>query len=547
MKKAITLFVIFSILTGINGTAQVPTWQWAKSSAGSANESSNGVCMDANGNTFVTGSYSSSTITFGSTTFTNTGGLDMFLVKYDPAGNVLWAKSGKGVSNEGGYNVAVDPSGNAYVVGTYNSSTFVLGTTTLTLNSYDDIFILKYDPSGNLIWAKTAGGSGNDIGQSIAVDAGGNAYITGYYASGSISFGSSTLTNSGGNDLYVVKYDPSGNVLWANKAGGSSNDSGNGIAVDASGNVFITGSFSSSGITFGTTTFSNGGGIDMFTVKYNTSGNVIWAKTATGVSNDVGYNIALDGTGNPYVVGTYNSSTLTFSTTVLALKAFDDIFIVKYDPSGNLFWARTIGGTGNDIGQSIAVDATGNAYITGYFASTSMVIGTTTLTNIGSNDFYMAEYDASGAPQWANSEGGALDDRGSCITVESNGNNIYVGGYFASSTINFGSTTLTNAGGNDMYIAKFGGLTAGVKEENDQAGTISVFPNPNNGNFQLKVAEDQNSNFDAQIVVSNTLGQIVYEAKQNSPIFNIAVQNAGIYYVTIKKGAQMLTKKVVVN
>ncbi|HWY13310.1 MAG TPA: SBBP repeat-containing protein [Bacteroidia bacterium] len=547
MKKTITLLAVLFTLIGKNVNAQSPTWQWAKSSGGTANESSNGVCVDANGNTFVTGTYASPNITFGSTTFTNTGGLDMFTVKYDPSGNVLWAKSGKGVSNEVGYNITVDASGNSYVVGTYNSSTLVFGTTTLTLNAFDDIFIVKYDPSGNIIWAKTAGGNGNDIGQSIAVDGSGNSYITGYYASSTIGFGSTTLTNSGGNDLYVAKYDPSGNVLWAEKAGGASNDAGGGIAVDASGNAYITGSFSSASISFSTTTFTNSGGIDMFTVKYDASGNVIWARSATGVSNDVGYNVALDAIGNPYVVGTYNSSTLTFSTTVLTLKAFDDIFIVKYDASGNLFWAKTIGGTGNDIGQSIAVDASGNSYITGYFASTSMAIGTTTLINAGTNDFYMAKYDASGIPQWANSEGGASDDRGACISVAANGNNVYVGGYFASSSVSFGSTTLTNVGGNDMFVADFGGLNAGIKDENNLAFAINIFPNPSNGNFELQIMDTQNSNFDTQISIINMLGQIVYEDKQNSRIINLNIKNAGIYYITFKRGLQTAIKKIVVN
>ena len=136
--------------------------------------------------------------------------------------------------------------------------------------------------------AKSAEGTYYDYGRSIAVDANGNSYVTGYFYSSTITFGLTTLTNSGVySDIFVVKYDSSGNVVWAKNTGGTNEDKGYGIAVDAIGNSYVTGWFSSSTITFGSTTLTNSGSDDIFVVKYDSSGNVMRAKSAGGTSNDL--------------------------------------------------------------------------------------------------------------------------------------------------------------------------------------------------------------------------------------------------------------------
>jgi hypothetical protein len=197
-----------------------------------------------------------------------------------------------------------------------------------------------------VVWAKRAGGTGNDIGQNISIDAAGNSYITGYFASSSIVFGSTPfLANVGGNDIYIAKYDPSGNALWAKSVGGSLNETGLGIGTDAGGNIYATGYYQSSSLTFGSTTLTNSGSDDYFIVKYNPAGNVIWAKGASGASNDIGYNLKVDAANNIHVVGTFNSSSVTFGSSTISLNSFDDIFILKYDSTGIVLWAKSAGGT----------------------------------------------------------------------------------------------------------------------------------------------------------------------------------------------------------
>lgn len=555
MKKQILIIAMGFALIGTTSLhAQTTSWQWANGVGGSANESGMGVTVDASGNTYVTGQFSSSSITFGSTTLTNHGGIDFYLVKYDPSGNVLWAKGATGASNEGGNNITLDASGNVYVVGTFNSSSLTFGTTTIALHSYDDIFVVKFDPSGNVLWAKDAGGAGNDIGQNIAVDNSGNTYITGYFASSSITFGSTTLTNTSGgtgsagtNDFFVAKYDASGNALWAKSAGGSSNEQGNGIATDASGNVYLTGNYTSSGITFGTTSFTNGGGIDYFTVKYNSSGAVVWAKTASGASNEGGNGLKLDANNNPIIVGTFNSSTLTFGTTALSVHGYDDIFIIKYDSSGNVLWAKNAGGLGNDIGNAICVDGSGNSHITGYFSSATIVFGSTTLTNLGgaggssgTNDIFIAEYDASGNVLNAGSVSGSGNDQGNAIAVDGSGNS-HITGFYASSSIAFGTTPiLTNAGGNDLFVAKTGTSTA-IRGIENQNGSIIVYPNPANSLLQI-VSSSEEANL---LQITDILGNEVMHTIMQRGKASIDVSSLvnGVYFIRTNQGIQKFIKQ----
>ena len=347
-------------------------------------------------------------------TLTNTGKLgDMFIVKYDANGIVQWARNAKGSDEDEGVGIATDVSGNVYVTGTFNSPSITFGTTTLTNKGSYDMYIVKYDKDGNVKWAKNAGGSGDDYGNSIATDGSGNVYVTGRFSSSSITFGKTILYNAGTSslDMFVVKYDASGNVLWAKSAGGSNSDLDGCVAIGASGDVYVTGSFSSPSIAFGnniTLTNADNSGyvnmVDMFIVKYGTDGNAVWAKNAGGRSN--GWGIATthdsEGSENVFVTGAFNSSSITFGTTTLTNSGSSDIFIVKYDASSNVLWAKSAGGTGGDIAWSIAADGSGNVYVTGTFNSPSITFGTITLSNTNNcGDMFIAKYDPNGNVLWA--------------------------------------------------------------------------------------------------------------------------------------------------
>jgi hypothetical protein len=464
MKKLYTTIILTIIY--ISANAQAPDWAWAKGAGGAGDDYNSSVATDASGNVYITGRYSSPSITFGTITLTNadiTGNTnDIFIVKYDATGNVLWAKGAGGTSNDRGFSITTDYSSNVYVTGCYFSSSIAFETITLSNAGSQDIFIVKYDASGNLLWAKGEGTAGNDYSESITSDTSGNLYITGYYNYNSINFGVTTLSNSGAYDIFIVKYDASGNVLWAKGAGGTEFDEGLSIVTDASSNVYITGFYYSPSITFGTITLTNaditGNSTDIFIVKYDASGNLLWAKGAGGTEFDQSNSIITDVSGNLYVTGFYNSPSITFGSTILNnanAANLGDIFIVKYDALGNVLWANRLGGTGDDRGYNINTDASGNLNVTGYYNSNSINFGVATLSNSGGYDIFIVKYDASGTILWAKGAGSTGDDYSRSAITDASGN-VFVSGYYTSPFITFSTISLTNAnaGSGDAFIVK---------------------------------------------------------------------------------------------
>jgi len=262
MKKTFLLFIL--ALCSIALFAQNEDWIWANQAMGTYSNYGNDIAVDANGNSYVTG-YFWGNATFGTTTLTSSGQYDIFVAKMDSNGNWLWAKQAGGISEDNGRSIAVDANGNSYVTGRFASSA-TFGATTLTSSGQYDIFVAKMDINGNWLWAKQAGGTSYDYGLGIAVDANGNSYVTGYFKS-TATFGTTTLTSSGYEDIFVAKLNSSGNWLWAKQAGGTSSDYTNDIAVDANGNIYVTGEIFEESAIFGTTTLNSSGFIDIFVAK----------------------------------------------------------------------------------------------------------------------------------------------------------------------------------------------------------------------------------------------------------------------------------------
>ena len=305
--------------------AQSEVWQWAKQAGGTYWDEGCDIAIDSSGNSYVTGFFKE-TASFGSTNLTSSGQDDIFVAKLDSSGNWLWTKQAGGTNYDGGYSIAIDSSGNSYVTG-YFRGTASFGNTTLTSSGQDDIFVAKLDSNGNWLWAKKAGGTNNDEGHGIATDSSGNSYVTGYFY-GTASFGSTTLTSSGDIDIFVAKLDSSGNWLWVKQAGGASTDHGNSITIDSSGNSYVTGYFYSVTASFGTTTLTSNGESDIFVAKLDSSGNWLWAKKAGGAYYDYGYSIATDSSGNCYLSGSF-SGTASFGGINLTSSGGEDIFVAK--------------------------------------------------------------------------------------------------------------------------------------------------------------------------------------------------------------------------
>lgn len=439
------------------------------------------VAVDAAGNKYVLGRFQLTAdfdLGAGVQDLTSAGDYDIYLAKYDAANNYVWAKRIGGTSTDQGYALAVDPSGNCYITGSFSGTADFdpnTGTQNLTSAGSYDLFVAKYDASGNYVWAKNIGGTSDDYGLGLAIDATGNCYFTGYFQGANIDFdadatGSQTLSSNGASiDIFLAKYDAAGNYVWAKRMGGTSTDQGYALAADAAGNIYITGHFQGTNVDFdpnaGTQNLSSAGVSDVFLAKYDASGNYVWAKKMGGTSSEIGYAIAIDASGNSYITGQFEGSNADFdpdatNTQNLVSIGSVDLFFAKYDALGNYVWAKSIGGYWNDYGRAIAVDGLGNCYLTGDFRGSSTDFDTGTgsqyLTGASSytNDIFIAKYDASGAYVWAKSVGtDSGTDGGYGLTVDAAGNSYSTGSFVGTvdfdpgaGTVSLNGSTSTNNG-----------------------------------------------------------------------------------------------------
>lgn len=293
-------------------------------------------------------------------------------------------------------------------------------------------------------------GYGDDSGNSIAVDANGNVYVTGYFRN-TATFGSTTLTAaSGGNsfgaaDIFIAKYNSSGALVWVQKAGGLGEDAANSITTDAAGNIYVTGSFSGTA-TFGPATVISAGEVDVFIAKYSSSGTLLWIRRAGGSRHDYSNDIAVAANGNIYILGNFVQSA-TFGTTTLTTASTSSYatFIAKYDNNGSFQWAQKAEGGGESSG--IAVDGNNDIYISGKFQS-SVTFGTITLS--GTWRGFLAKCNDSGVFQWAYRLGNSVYD----VCVDVNGDIYAISNINGSEPVTFGTTHLS-AENTDMLIIKY--------------------------------------------------------------------------------------------
>lgn len=461
----VSFFVCLLFCVSNKIIAQVPDWAWAKSDGGSHDEHALCVATDGSGNSYAAGFFQSLSVVIGADTLTNAGyySYEMLIVKYDAAGNVVWARSASGINDEKALSIAVDTSGNICIAGYFSSPEVAFGAITLTNSGsgYADMFVVKYDSDGSIVWAKSAWGTSQDYANGIAIDPWGNVYVTGYFYSPSMDFGGASVTNAGEWDIFIVKYNSDGIVQWAKSEGGDWIDDAQSIAVDASGNIYIAGWYSSSSITFGPTTLTNTNccSLDILLAKYDSSGNALWAQSASGDWHDQIQSVTVDDSGNSYVTGYFISSSLTFGATTLTNAGDYDLFIAKYDAIGNLVWAQgAASGGAREQAQSIAADDFGNVYVTGWFASSFITFGSTTLTNnfIGLDQIFLVKLDASGNSIWAKSAGNESHDQSQAVAADNFGN-VWIAGGYASSSITFDSTVIDNSSNDyDLFISKIG-------------------------------------------------------------------------------------------
>jgi hypothetical protein len=470
---------------------------------------------------------------FSGTVVSCAGNHDMYVAKYSPSGALIWIKTAGGDAGDYAHNLMID--GNSlYVTGEFeNTASF--GSTTLTAVGDNDIFIAKYDLNGNLIWVRKAGGGGNDRALSASADAQGNVYICGHF-SGTANFGGNWITGYGDKDIYVAKYNANGDFQWVNKAGSALRDEALAVKADASGNVYVTGMFKD-GATFGSNTLSSKGYWDMFLAKYNTAGALLWVVKGGGDWDDVGWDIAMDNGGKIYVAGEFNAYA-TFGSQSLTTAGNSDVFVACYDASGNTQWLRRAGGDLIDRVRGLSCDGS-NLYITGQFGA-SAGFGSTTLNAADSSDIFVAALDNSGNFKWALAVGGRADsvetlgyESGNSICTDGAGN-VYVTGAVLDNGV-FGGTTLETYSRTDMFLTKIVQGPLSVTAAKAAQNVISLFPNPASGFVMVRSSEELSG--DVQLSLFNALGERLLYKNYNgfsSQELDISQYAKGVYILQLK-------------
>ena len=541
MRKTPILTLLFIFFSLNFCYAQLPTCIWAAEAGGGAGDYGNCVAVDRFGNFFVGGGFRSSFINFDTIVLNNTNSFDgdVFLTKYDSIGNVLWAQRGAGSFGEFITGVVTDSFGNVLISGHFTSPTVTFGQLTLTnsnSSSSDDIFLVKYDSNGNVIWAKKYGGNGDDIANNLAYDNANKICLTGTFDGTSMVFGSDTLYNGGAYDMFVVELDTSGNPIWARSATGVRSENGLDVFIDKSGEVVVAGVFSSTTSTFDTILINNTSipyNWDIFLAKYNSNGDLSWVKHSGGAAAEWSQGVVVDTNGNIYLTGTFENPSITFDTISInnSGPGSREVFLTKYNATGNALWTKSIAGINNDEVNSIFIDDSGYVYLTGGYLSANLIIDTITLISNGNSDAYIAKFNNSGNVAWAKRIASNGYDEGTAMTIDAK-NNLYITGNFWNASLTIDSITLPNHGNGDAFFAKFiqEEIITQIEEPENQ-NLFSIYPNPSNRKINISTKETQ-TNY--TIDIFNILGKNIFTHYYETPNEVIDCElKSGIYFVVL--------------
>ncbi|MBP6390536.1 MAG: T9SS type A sorting domain-containing protein [Flavobacteriales bacterium] len=433
MLRASYPWVIGLSVFAFHANAQPPTYIWAKMLPGNVESIQRGTAVDATGNGYLYGNFWG-TMDFdpGVGTVNVTPpiyGTSTYIAKYDANGNHLWSKYIPLVTYANA--MVIDGAANIYICGSYQGTNVDFdpgaGVAYLTSSAGStDVFMAKYDVNGNFIWAKSIGSTAGDVANDVQVDGSGNVYLLGNYT-GTVDFdpGAPTCnrTAMGGADGFMAKYDPNGNMLWANSIGSTGVEDFREAAVNATSISFtgyynLTADFDAGA---GTANLISAGGYDAFVAKYDLNGNHLWSKSFSGPGNDLGVALTMDAAGNVFFTGSMNFGNLMSNgsidmdpgagTALLSPAAWQtSVFMARLDASGNYVWAKKLPLNAPDV--DIQLDVYGRLYIAGdYITGTSPIdmdpgAGVANLTVVGGGftplyNHVLARFDVSGLYQWA--------------------------------------------------------------------------------------------------------------------------------------------------
>ena len=445
-------------------------WEYIHSLDSGADDHGYGIAADSSGNTYVTGSFSGPSITFGTTTLTNTvpGTSDVFIAKLNESGVWSWALSAGGLADDWGADVAVATNGDIYVGGAFTTTPddvdvdarfASFGSTELIGAGEVDVFVAKISNSGTWIWALAAGGEGEDVVADLTLDDADLPYISGGFTGTWADFDGTNLSGDNGldTDLFVARLTPTGFWVWALAATGDGDQVGQAIAVDSSGDAYVTGFIEGNSIF--DSALPQCKGRDIFVAKVNSGGTWGWVEQIEGSGDDYGRGLAIDADDSIHITGQHSDYSL-FGITNLTADFGPEVFVAKISNTGIWQWAVTSisssqsleGEEGNEA-KAIGVDASGDIHIAGIFQA-QMTLGTMNLISKAQDDVFIAKLNDHGYWLSSTSAGGLANESVNDIAVDSSGIARIIGDIdLSTESADFGQFSLSPTGSSsDIFL-----------------------------------------------------------------------------------------------
>lgn len=411
----------------------------------------------------------------------------------------LWVVHGGSSLAELPYRVVTDAKGAIYLAGVFRGKTGTLGGKTLVSQGAGDLFVAKLGATGAVAWVTTAGGAGNDLAYDLALDTSGNLYVVGYFE-GTADFGGKSVTTKGGRDLYVAKLDPTGKFLWVTHGGGAAKDHAKGVTLGSNGAPYITGWYTGKPTLEGTgnsdapKTLPLATLSDIFVAKLDPTDGSIFPVAFGGSDVDEAEDIAAISTGAIFVAGSSSSKDLKVGTSTSGSKGGRDVILIRLNSALSPSWVKRFGGTGDEESRGLAVDANDHLYLTGYFKSSPAAFGSKSVYVTDGAELFVAKLDGSGVA-WVGTAAGSGPQEGIDVTVTPGGD-VVVAGY-SGGALTFAKQKVPAASNEDIFVGAFDGngnqrwaLAAGGKDADRAwgvapagAGKLVVV-----GNFQDKAA-----------------------------------------------------------
>jgi len=454
------LILFLTVVLPAQASAQV--FDWANEAGGLGLDVGRAVATDPDGNVIMVGSYSG-IATFGDTVLVGLGGPDAFIGKYTADGQQLWMQTVRGPAEDLARGVTTDHEGNIFVTGHFTHRAFFILTDTDTLELISaggkDIFIAKYSPEGELIWAERAGGPADDTGTDIQWHRYANRLVISGGFQGRATFANVSMLSSGLTDAFLLAMDGNGTALWVRNGGGPQHDVAASVAIDPYGQrIYITGDYFGSAL-FSGTALNAAGSSDIFIACYDIHGALQWVKTFGGQNLDVATKVGCDLQGNVFVAGHYQMTTV-FGPFSATSRGYNDVFLTKLNgANGDVSWLRSMGGTDLETCQGLAVDWDGTAYVTGMF-DTRLISAQDTLFGNG-YDIFIACIEPSGHTRYLKGAGAGSADipMGICLGTDQS---LFVTGFYYFFA-EFDGVTIGNALNGDIFLARLTDIV-GVEE-----------------------------------------------------------------------------------